>query len=128
MMQRMLQMGDVGDQQLAVLFTARPQLPFAKNMPKNNCRELTPFIDGFRDYLELFEEGDPPPRDISNSKTELRKKEWKEKIKKNREANKDQVQGWNPFEGEEEEKTTDPLKTLFVGRLVHIPLTLHLEL
>ena len=58
---------DMGDQQLAILFTSRPQLPFAKPMPKNKPRPLDGFINEHRDYGELFEDLAPPPRKVEQT-------------------------------------------------------------
>jgi hypothetical protein len=47
---------------LSILFRARPPLEYREPIEKGKCKPLRGLLDGFRDYMNLFEEGEPPKK------------------------------------------------------------------
>ena len=95
---------------LQSLFNPRPPLPYVKVPIKAKCRPY----NGLADYVDMFEEGEPPERKISETPQERKLRVQKEKhealLKKLEEA---QI-NYNPKESNTE---SNAFKTLFVCRL-----------
>jgi U1 small nuclear ribonucleoprotein 70kDa len=97
---------------LQSLFNPRPPLPFIKAPIKPKCRAYT----GLADYVDMFEEGEPPARTQSETPQEKRLKDQQHKrelfLSKLEEDTKNYLPKDYPFDG-------NPHRTLFVCRLDH---------
>ncbi|GAW81587.1 U1 small nuclear ribonucleoprotein 70 kDa [Plasmodium gonderi] len=96
---------------ILILFQARPLLSYYKPIEKKKSKEYS----GVFEYLNLFEDKEPPPKiKLENSK-ERRERKKKEKITYNELMLKEMRKDYDPFKNVD--LTTDPKKTIFIGRL-----------
>ena len=95
---------------LQSLFNPRPPLPYVKVPIKPKCRPY----NGLADYVDMFEEGDPPAKSKSESLQQLKLREKKEKHEEFVKKLEEELKAYNPKEINAE---TNAFKTLFVCRL-----------
>lgn len=98
-------------QHILILFQARPMLEFYKPIKKKKPKEYS----GLSDFLNYFEEGEAPPKIKVESFKERKEKKKKEKMAYNELILKEKRKEYDPFKNED--LTSDPKKTLFIGRL-----------
>jgi len=112
---------------LFCLVTNRPPLSQIKPAPKNKCRPYDPIINPYINYLEKFEEGDPPERIVEETPRQRKQRLIREKVEAKKQLNKELAKSCIYFHHqnsildnpkEDLKVDTDPLKTLFVARLV----------
>lgn len=65
---------------IQMMFAARPPLTQIKPEPKRNCRTYDCIINPYKDYITLFEEGDPPERIIEETRKQRRARLRQEKV------------------------------------------------
>jgi len=53
---------------------------FEKFSDKGRCRRFTSIVDGFRNYLDFFENGPPPKRIPDETKEQKRRRILREKL------------------------------------------------
>ncbi len=58
---------------LSILFRARPPLDHAQPLEKGKCKPLRGLIDGYRDFLDMFEDGEPPKKSHEVEKADVKK-------------------------------------------------------
>eukprot|EP00743_Colponemidia_sp_Colp-15_P002551 GILK01002766.1.p1 GENE.GILK01002766.1~~GILK01002766.1.p1 ORF type:complete len:365 (-),score=35.05 GILK01002766.1:169-1263(-) len=93
------------------LFTARPPAEFKKPIEHSKCRKY----DGIASLVDLFEEGPPPSREITLTARMRKEQRKQEKLEKHRAELQQAMENYKP--AEDPHAITDPLCTLFVGRL-----------
>ncbi|SBT79484.1 U1 small nuclear ribonucleoprotein, putative [Plasmodium malariae] len=96
---------------ILILFQARPLLNFYKPVKKKKPKEYS----GVANYLNYFEDKEPPPKIKLENTKERRERKKKEKITYNELMLKEKRKEYDPFKYED--LTSDPKKTLFIGRL-----------
>ncbi|CRH00687.1 U1 small nuclear ribonucleoprotein, putative [Plasmodium relictum] len=96
---------------ILILFQARPLLNYYKPIKKKKPKEYS----GLADFLNYFEEGEPPPKIKLENTKERKERKKKEKIMYNELMLKEKRRNYDPFKNED--LTNDPKKTLFIGRL-----------
>ena len=117
---------------LQVLFAPRMPLVYVKPPEKHKCRSFDPIIRPNFDILSKFEDEDPPEKIIIESKFEIKSKQEKQKLEDYKNKIKDALNECsktyenlqyitffligNPLE--DPKCTGDPMKTLFVARIV----------
>lgn len=122
---------------LQVLFAPRMPLVYVKPPEKRRCRRLDPIIYPGFDFLAKFEDEEPPEKEIYESKAEKKQKLLKQKSEdyknKIKEALKQCFIHYEIFDKffififkknlgnpqEDPKCTGDPMKTLFVSRIVN---------
>jgi hypothetical protein len=57
-------------QHLSILFRARPPLDYRESKPYTKYKPLTGLFDINRDFLSLFEDGDPPKKELVEKPSE----------------------------------------------------------
>ncbi|CAD2109036.1 U1 small nuclear ribonucleoprotein, putative [Plasmodium vinckei] len=96
---------------ILILFQSRPLLDFHKPIKKKKPKEYS----GISDFLNYFEDGKPPPKIKLESPKERKERKKKEKIAYNELILKEKKKEYDPFKNND--ISSDPKKTLFIGRL-----------
>ena len=94
-------------------FVPRPPIPYEKSIPQRNAAPLS----GMSQYLCLFEDDIPPPREPFETPRERRQRLGKEKRSIHQATLVEARQHYRPTESTS--ILSDPYKTLFVGRLAY---------
>ncbi len=63
-----------------------------KPPPKNKCRKLDGLLSDYKNYIDLFEETDPPEKEEYIPPRELREKQYKNQLEENKAKNKELLQ------------------------------------
>lgn len=95
---------------LQSLFNPRPPLQYVKVPIKPKCRPYT----GLADYVDMFEEGEPPERQISESQRDKKRREKKQKQEDYQKKLEEDIKAFNPKDYNIE---SNPFKTLFVCKI-----------
>ncbi|ANQ09010.1 U1 small nuclear ribonucleoprotein [Plasmodium coatneyi] len=96
---------------ILILFQARPPLSFHKPIQKKKHEPYS----GISEYVNLFEDKEPPPKIKLENAKERKERKKKEKITYNELMLKELRKNYDPFKNED--LTEDPKKTIFIGRL-----------
>uniref|UniRef100_A0A8C9GZB1 U1 small nuclear ribonucleoprotein 70 kDa n=1 Tax=Piliocolobus tephrosceles TaxID=591936 RepID=A0A8C9GZB1_9PRIM len=96
---------------ILILFQARPLLNYYKPIQKKKSKEYT----GIADFLNYFEDTEPPPKIKLENNIERKERKKKEKITYNELIMKEKRKSYDPFKNND--LTSDAHKTLFIGRL-----------
>ncbi|KJP87965.1 hypothetical protein AK88_02399 [Plasmodium fragile] len=96
---------------ILTLFQARPPLTFHKPIQKKKHEAYS----GISEYVNLFEDKEPPPKIKLENPKERKERKKKEKITYNELMLKEMRKHYDPFKNPD--LTEDPNKTIFIGRL-----------
>jgi U1 small nuclear ribonucleoprotein 70kDa len=97
---------------LQSLFNPRPPLPYVKVPVKPKCRPY----NGLADYVDMFEEGDPPERVVIETPQEKKIREKNAKLQQYTNKLEEELKNYNPKDSNLE---SNAFKTLFVCRLAY---------
>ena len=95
---------------LQSLFNPRPPLQYLKAPIKPKCRSYT----GLAEYIDMFEEGEPPEKKPVEGIRERKEKEKKIKIEEHLKKLEEEMKNFNP---KELEIASNPFRTIFVCRI-----------
>eukprot|EP01017_Pseudomicrothorax_dubius_P026009 TRINITY_DN286_c0_g1_i10.p1 TRINITY_DN286_c0_g1~~TRINITY_DN286_c0_g1_i10.p1 ORF type:complete len:248 (+),score=65.08 TRINITY_DN286_c0_g1_i10:66-809(+) len=97
------------------LFRPRLNIEYVPGEKRSRCRSLDGILDNRRDYLQMFEEEDPPEATRGETKEEKRKRRYFEKLETHKTDLKDRSKEYVPADDPNVEG--DPYKTIIVARL-----------